>query len=117
MIVILIVGWLVLFVLIFNLMIIGMSFLICDEVNLIKFVFIFENYMCLFDLLYGKVMLYLFYMVIVVILICLVIGYFFVYIVVKMFEKWCLFMLFLIIVFFWINLFICIYGLKIVFGM
>ncbi len=90
----LIVGWLVLFVLIPNLMIIGTSFLTRDEANLIKFAFTFENYTRLLDPLYGKVMLHSFYMAIVATLICLVIGYPFAYIVAKMPEKWRPFMLF-----------------------
>lgn len=112
----LIVGWLVLFVLIPNLMIIGTSFLTRDEANLIKFAFTFENYTPLLDPLYGKVMLHSFYMAIVATLICLVIGYPFAYIVAKMPEKWRPFMLFLIIVPFWTNSLIRTYGLKIVLG-
>lgn len=112
----LIVGWLVLFVLLPNLMIIGTSFLTRDEANLIKFAFTFENYTRLLDPLYGKVMLHSFYMAIVATLICLVIGYPFAYIVAKMPEKWRPFMLFLIIVPFWTNSLIRTYGLKIVLG-
>lgn len=112
----LIVGWLVLFVLIPNLMIIGTSFLTRDEANLIKFAFTFENYTRLLDPLYGKVMLHSFYMAIVATLICLVISYPFAYIVAKMPEKWRPFMLFLIIVPFWTNSLIRTYGLKIVLG-
>ncbi|HCJ7302473.1 TPA: spermidine/putrescine ABC transporter permease PotB [Vibrio cholerae] len=112
----LIVGWLVLFVLIPNLMIIGTSFLTRDDANLIKFAFTFENYTRLLDPLYGKVMLHSFYMAIVATLICLVIGYPFAYIVAKMPEKWRPFMLFLIIVPFWTNSLIRTYGLKIVLG-
>ncbi|EQB9038021.1 spermidine/putrescine ABC transporter permease PotB [Vibrio cholerae] len=112
----LIVSWLVLFVLIPNLMIIGTSFLTRDEANLIKFAFTFENYTRLLDPLYGKVMLHSFYMAIVATLICLVIGYPFAYIVAKMPEKWRPFMLFLIIVPFWTNSLIRTYGLKIVLG-
>ena len=112
----LIVGWLVLFVLIPNLMIIGTSFLTRDEANLIKFAFTFENYTRLLDPLYGKVMLHSFYMAIVATLICLVIGYPFAYIVANMPEKWRPFMLYLIIVPFWTNSLIRTYGLKIVLG-
>ncbi|HAS3566614.1 TPA: spermidine/putrescine ABC transporter permease PotB [Vibrio cholerae] len=112
----LIVSWLVLFVLIPNLMIIGTSFLTRDEANLIKFAFTSENYTRLLDPLYGKVMLHSFYMAIVATLICLVIGYPFAYIVAKMPEKWRPFMLFLIIVPFWTNSLIRTYGLKIVLG-
>ncbi|WP_277205888.1 spermidine/putrescine ABC transporter permease PotB [Vibrio misgurnus] len=112
----LIVGWLVLFVLASNLMIIGTSFLTRDEANLIKFVFTFDNYTRLLDPLYGKVMLHSFYMAIVATLICLVIGYPFAYIVAKMPANWRPFMLFLVIVPFWTNSLIRTYGLKIVLG-
>ncbi len=71
----LIVSWLVLFVLIPNLRIIGTSFLTRDEATLIKFAFTFENYTCPVDPKYGKVMLHSFYMAIVTTLICLEIGY------------------------------------------
>ncbi|WP_202597822.1 MULTISPECIES: spermidine/putrescine ABC transporter permease PotB [unclassified Vibrio] len=112
----LIVGWLTLFVLIPNLMIIGTSFLTRDESNLIDFTFTFENYLRLMDPLYAKVMLHSFYMAIVATLFCLVIGYPFAYIVAKMPEKWRPIMLFLIIVPFWTNSLIRTYGLKVVLG-
>ncbi|EMF7364591.1 spermidine/putrescine ABC transporter permease PotB [Vibrio vulnificus] len=112
----LIVGWLVLFVLIPNLMIIGTSFLTRDEANLIEMTFTLDNYARLLDPLYVKVMLHSFYMAIVATLICLVVGYPFAYIVAKMPHKWRPFMLFLVIVPFWTNSLIRTYGLKIVLG-
>ena len=112
----LIVGWLVLFVLIPNMMIIGTSFLTRDEANLIEMTFTLNNYARLLDPLYAKVVLHSFYMAIVATLICLVIGYPFAYIVAKMPEKWRPFMLFLVIVPFWTNSLIRTYGLKIVLG-
>jgi len=112
----LIVGWLVLFVLIPNLMIIGTSFLTRDEANLIELTFTFDNYLRLFDPLYAKVLLHSFYMAIVATIICLIIGYPFAYIVAKMPEKWRPIMLFLVIVPFWTNSLIRTYGLKIVLG-
>lgn len=66
----LIVGWLVLFVLIPNLMIIGTSFLTRDEANLIEMTFTLDNYARLLDPLYVKVLLHSFYMAIVATLIC-----------------------------------------------
>lgn len=92
----LIVGWLVLFVLIPNLMIIGTSFLTRDEANLIEMTFTLDNYARLLDPLYVKVLLHSFYMAIVATLICLVVGYPFAYIVAKMPHKWRPFMLFLV---------------------
>ncbi len=112
----LIVGWLTLFVLLPNLMIIGTSFLTRDEANLIELTFTFDNYLRLFDPLYAKVLMHSFYMAIVATLLCLVIGYPFAYIVAKMPEKWRPFMLFLVIVPFWTNSLIRTYGLKIVLG-
>ncbi|MDT8868687.1 spermidine/putrescine ABC transporter permease PotB [Vibrio fluvialis] len=112
----LIVGWLVLFVLLPNLMIIGTSFLTRDEANLIDLTFTFENYSRLLDPLYAKVMMHSFYMAIVATILCLIIGYPFAYIVAKMPVKWRPIMLFLVIVPFWTNSLIRTYGLKIVLG-
>ena len=112
----LIVGWLTLFVLVPNVMIIGTSFLTRDEANLIEMTFTFDNYLRLLDPLYAKVLMHSFYMAIVATLLCLVIGYPFAYIIAKMPEKWRPFMLFLVIVPFWTNSLIRTYGLKIVLG-
>ncbi|WP_330943713.1 spermidine/putrescine ABC transporter permease PotB [Vibrio diabolicus] len=112
----LIVGWLTLFVLVPNVMIIGTSFLTRDEANLIEMTFTFDNYLRLLDPLYAKVLMHSFYMAIVATLLCLVIGYPFAYIVAKMPEKWRPFMLFLVIVPFWTNSLIRTYGLKIALG-
>ncbi|WP_159656581.1 spermidine/putrescine ABC transporter permease PotB [Vibrio atypicus] len=112
----LIVGWLTLFVLIPNVMIIGTSFLTRDEANLIEMTFTLDNYLRLMDPLYAKVLWHSFYMAIVATLLCLVIGYPFAYIVAKMPEKWRPIMLFLVIVPFWTNSLIRTYGLKIVLG-
>ncbi|EPT9326225.1 spermidine/putrescine ABC transporter permease PotB [Vibrio alginolyticus] len=112
----LIVGWLTLFVLVPNVMIIGTSFLTRDEANLIEMTFTFDHYLRLLDPLYAKVLMHSFYMAIVATLLCLVIGYPFAYIIAKMPEKWRPFMLFLVIVPFWTNSLIRTYGLKIVLG-
>ncbi|EGR1342558.1 spermidine/putrescine ABC transporter permease PotB [Vibrio parahaemolyticus] len=112
----LIVGWLTLFVLVPNLMIIGTSFLTRDEANLIELTFTFDNYLRLLDPLYAKVLMHSFYIAIIATLLCLIIGYPFAYIVAKMPEKWRPFMLFLVIVPFWTNSLIRTYGLKIVLG-
>ena len=112
----LITGWLVLFVMIPNIMIIGTSFLTRDEANLIEMTFTLGNYIRLADPLYFKVLMHSFYMAIIATLLCLIIGYPFAYIVAKMPEKWRPFMLFLVIVPFWTNSLIRTYGLKIVLG-
>lgn len=112
----LITGWLVLFVMIPNIMIIGTSFLTRDEANLIEMTFTLDNYLRLIDPLYFKVLMHSFYMAIVATLLCLIIGYPFAYIVAKMPAKWRPIMLFLVIVPFWTNSLIRTYGLKVVLG-
>ncbi|PSU34708.1 spermidine/putrescine ABC transporter permease PotB [Photobacterium lutimaris] len=111
-----IVSWLLLFVFMPNLMIIGTSFLTRDDANLIEMTFTLDNYIRLFDPLYAKVMMHSFYMALVATLLCLVIGYPFAYAIAKMPEKWRPFMLFLVIVPFWTNSLIRTYGLKIMLG-
>ncbi|MEZ9411611.1 spermidine/putrescine ABC transporter permease PotB [Vibrio lentus] len=112
----LITSWLVLFVMIPNIMIIGTSFLTRDEANLIEMTFTLDNYLRLADPLYFKVLMHSFYMAIVATLLCLIIGYPFAYIVAKMPAKWRPIMLFLVIVPFWTNSLIRTYGLKVVLG-
>lgn len=53
-----IVGWLVLFVFLPNLMIIGTSFLTRDDASFVKMVFTLDNYTRLLDPLYFEVLLH-----------------------------------------------------------
>ncbi|MGL6261784.1 spermidine/putrescine ABC transporter permease PotB [Vibrio sp. WXL103] len=115
-IILVIVGWLTLFVFVPNLMIIFTSFLTRDEAQLIEFVLTLDNYIRLGDPLYARVMLHSFYMAIVATLVCLLVGYPFAYIVTRMPARAQPFMLFLVIVPFWTNSLIRTYGMKIVLG-
>ena len=112
----LVVGWLTLFVMVPNIMIIGTSFLTRDESNLIDLTITFSNYTRLLDPLYAKVIWHSFYMASVATLLCLVIGYPFAYIMASMPVKIRPIMVFLVIVPFWTNSLIRTYGLKIVIG-
>ncbi|PJC87934.1 spermidine/putrescine ABC transporter permease PotB [Vibrio sp. HA2012] len=112
----LIVGWLIVFVFLPNLMIIGTSFLTRSESDLIELTLTLENYSRLLDPLYAQVLWHSLYMALIATLLCLLIGYPFAYIVAKMPEKWRPVMLFLVIVPFWTNSLIRTYGLKIVLG-
>lgn len=112
----LIVGWLLLFVFIPNLMIIITSFLTRDDANLIDMTFTLSNYAKLFDKLYAKVVWHSFYMAVIATLLCLLIGYPFAYIISRMPKKMRPLMLFLVIVPFWTNSLIRTYGLKIFLG-
>ncbi len=111
-----IVGWLGLFVLIPNLMIIVTSFLTRDDANLIQMTFTLSNYERLLNPMYAKVLAHSFYMGVVATFFCLIIGYPFAYCISKMSARIRPVMLFLVIVPFWTNSLIRTYGLKIVLG-
>ncbi|ECG8591702.1 spermidine/putrescine ABC transporter permease PotB [Salmonella enterica subsp. salamae] len=108
-----IVGWLVLFVFLPNLMIIGTSFLTRDDANFVKMVFTLDNYARLLDPLYFEVLLHSLNMALIATLSCLVLGYPFAWFLAKLPEKIRPLLLFLLIVPFWTNSLIRIYGLKI----
>lgn len=108
-----IVGWLVLFVFLPNLMIIGTSFLTRDDASFVKMVFTLDNYARLLDPLYFEVLLHSLNMTLIATLSCLVLGYPFAWFLAKLPEKIRPLLLFLLIVPFWTNSLIRIYGLKI----
>lgn len=108
-----IVGWLVLFVFLPNLMIIGTSFLTRDDARFVKMVFTLDNYARLLDPLYFEVLLHSLNMALIATLACLVLGYPFAWFLAKLPEKIRPLLLFLLIVPFWTNSLIRIYGLKI----
>ncbi|EBU0772338.1 spermidine/putrescine ABC transporter permease PotB [Salmonella enterica] len=108
-----IVGWLVLFVFLPNLMIIGTSFLTRDDAKFVKMVFTLDNYARLLDPLYFEVLLHSLNMALIATLSCLVLGYPFAWFLAKLPEKIRPLLLFLLIVPFWTNSLIRIYGLKI----
>ena len=107
-----VVAWLVLFVFMPNLMIIATSFLTRDDAHLVKMVFSLDNYMRLFDPLYAEVLLHSLNMAVIATLCCLVIGYPFAFILARLPERVRPLLLFLLIVPFWTNSLIRIYGLK-----
>lgn len=108
-----VVGWLMVFVFLPNIMIIVTSFLTRDDANLVEMVFTLDNYYRLFDPMYAEVLLHSIHMAVVATLACLLLGYPFAYFLAKMPKKIQPLMLFLLIVPFWTNSLIRIYGLKI----
>lgn len=108
-----IVGWLVLFVFLPNLMIIGTSFLTRDDASFVKMVFTLDNYTRLLDPLYFEVLLHSLNMALIATLASLVLGYPFAWFLAKLPHKVRPLLLFLLIVPFWTNSLIRIYGLKI----
>ncbi len=109
----LLLGWLGVFVLMPNLMIIVTSFLTRDDVDLIEFTFTLANYSRLLDPMYLKVLTHSIYMASLATLICLCIGYPFAYTVAKLPRNIQPILLFMIIIPFWTNSLIRTYGIKI----
>ncbi|MGV3346548.1 spermidine/putrescine ABC transporter permease PotB [Enterobacteriaceae bacterium LUAb1] len=107
-----IVGWLILFVFLPNLMIIATSFLTRDNANIIQMVFTLDNYQRLADPLYARVLLHSLNMALIATLCCLLLGYPFAWCLIRLSPRIRPLMLFLLIVPFWTNSLIRIYGLK-----
>ncbi|BDZ90576.1 hypothetical protein VEE68_50230 [Escherichia coli] len=96
-----------------TLMIIGTSFLTRDDASFVKMVFTLDNYTRLLDPLYFEVLLHSLNMALIATLACLVLGYPFAWFLAKLPHKVRPLLLFLLIVPFWTNSLIRIYGLKI----
>jgi len=109
----LIVGWLTLFVFLPNLMIFVTSFLTRDDAHFVSRVFTLSNYTRLLDPLYADVLLHSLNMAVIATLSCLLLGYPFAWCLTKLPPRLRPLMLFLLIVPFWTNSLIRIYGLKI----
>lgn len=109
----LIVSWLALFVLLPNLMIIATSFLTRDDAHFVSMVWTFDNYRRLLDPLYASVLLHSLNMAFIATLCCLLLGYPFAWCLTRLSPRLRPLMLFLLIVPFWTNSLIRIYGLKI----
>ncbi len=109
----LIVSWLTLFVLLPNLMIIVTSFLTRDDAHFVSIVLTFDNYRRLLDPLYASVLLHSLNMAFIATLCCLLLGYPFAWCLTRLSPRLRPLMLFLLIVPFWTNSLIRIYGLKI----
>ena len=108
----LIVGWLLLFVFFPNLLIVGTSFLTRDDAHIISMVFTLDNYSRLLDPLYADVLMHSFNMALISTACCLLLGYPFAWCLTTLSARLRPLMLFLLIVPFWTNSLIRIYGLK-----
>ncbi|TNG96316.1 spermidine/putrescine ABC transporter permease PotB [Testudinibacter sp. TR-2022] len=109
-------GWLIFFVLVPNILVLGTSFLTRDTSNLIDFTFSLDSYKRLFDPLYAQVMWNSLYMSGLATIICLLIGYPFAFMIAKLPSKYRPILLFMVILPFWTNSLIRIYGMKIFLG-
>ena len=109
-------GWLIFFVLIPNLLVLFTSFMTKDSSNLIEFTFSLDSYSRLIDPLYSQVLWNSLYMAGIATVICLIVGYPFAFMIAKLPAKYRPFLLFLVVLPFWTNSLIRIYGMKIFLG-
>lgn len=109
-------AWLLFFVLVPNLLVFTVSFLTRDSSNFYSLPFTLSNYTHLFEPLYAQVVWNSLYMAGIATIICLIVGYPFAFFLSKMPEKFRPFLLFLVVLPFWTNSLIRIYGLKIFLG-
>ncbi|MDG2914460.1 spermidine/putrescine ABC transporter permease PotB [Bisgaard Taxon 10/6] len=109
-------AWLIFFVFAPNFLVFIVSFLSKDVSNFYALPFTFENYARLFEPLYGTVVWNSLYMSVIATVLCLVIGYPFAFIMTKINEKYRPFLMFLLVLPFWTNSLIRIYGMKVFLG-
>lgn len=109
-------GWLTVFVLLPNLMVIAASFLTRDPNQLVNFSFSLDSYLRLIDPVYFNILMQSTRFALIATVCCLLLAYPFAYAVVKAPKNFRPFLLFLLIVPFWTNSLIRTYALKIVLG-
>ena len=109
-------SWLIFFVLIPNLLVLTVSFLTRDGSDFYALPFTLDNYANLFNPLYAQVVWNSLYMSGIATIICLLIGYPFAFMVGKINPKYRPFLLFLVVLPFWTNSLIRIYGMKVFLG-
>ena len=109
-------SWLIFFVLIPNLLVLTVSFLSRDGSDFYALPVTLDNYTNLFNPLYAQVVWNSLYMSGIATIICLLIGYPFAFMVSKINPKYRPFLLFLVVLPFWTNSLIRIYGMKVFLG-
>lgn len=109
-------AWLIFFVFAPNFLVFLVSFLTKDTSNFYALPFTFENYTRLFEPLYGTVVWNSLYMSVIATVLCLVIGYPFAFMMTKINAKYRPILMFLLVLPFWTNSLIRIYGMKVFLG-
>lgn len=109
-------GWLLFFVLVPNILVLLVSFLTRDGSNFYSLPFTLGNYAHLFEPLYAQVVWNSLYMSGIATIICLIVGYPFAFMIAKIPGKYRPLLLFLVVLPFWTNSLIRIYGMKVFLG-
>lgn len=109
-------AWLIFFVFAPNFLVFIVSFLSKDASDFYALPFTLENYTRLIEPLYGTVVWNSLYMSVITTVLCLVIGYPFAFMMTKIDPKYRPLLMFLLVLPFWTNSLIRIYGMKIFLG-
>ncbi|QJC31009.1 ABC transporter permease subunit [Enterobacteriaceae endosymbiont of Macroplea appendiculata] len=113
---VIIIGWILLFMILPNILIIIISFMHKDHIHLFKVPYTVSNYLNLLNFVYLKIFLHSMYISLYTTIICLIIGYTFAWYLVHMSITIQSLMLTLLFIPFWINSLTRIYSLKIFFS-
>jgi spermidine/putrescine transport system permease protein len=105
-------GWMLLFVLAPNLLVVAASFLRRDDVHFIRWEGTLDNYLRLLAPDYAAVFAHSFYMALVTTVLCLIIGYPFAYVISRFRASIKPYLIFLVIVPFWTNSLVRTYAMK-----
>jgi spermidine/putrescine transport system permease protein len=105
-------GWMLLFVLAPNLLVVATSFLRRDDVHFIRWEGTLDNYLRLLAPDYAAVFAHSFYMALVTTVLCLIIGYPFAYVISRFRASIKPYLIFLVIVPFWTNSLVRTYAMK-----
>lgn len=105
-------GWMLLFVLVPNLLVLATSFLHRDDVHFIRWEATLDNYLRLFAPDYATVFAHSFQMALVTTVLCLLIGYPFAFVISRFRASIKPYLIFLVIVPFWTNSLVRTYAMK-----
>lgn len=109
-------GWLLIFALLPNILVIAVSFLTRDSTDFIRLPISLESYARLVDPLYFDVFVHSLWMAGITTVICLLLGYPFAWLVSKARARWQPLLMLLLILPFWTNSLVRVYALKLLFA-
>ncbi|WP_288995432.1 spermidine/putrescine ABC transporter permease PotB [uncultured Psychrobacter sp.] len=109
-------GWLLIFALLPNLLVIAVSFLTRDSSAFISLPVNIDNYLRMVDPLYFEVFVHSLWMAVITTVICLLLGYPFAWLVSRVHLRWQPLLMMLLILPFWTNSLVRTYALKLLFA-
>lgn len=109
-------GWLLIFALLPNILVIAVSFLTRDSTDFISLPASFDSYLRLIDPLYFDVFVHSLWMAGITTILCLLLGYPFAWLISRTRARWQPLLMLLLILPFWTNSLVRVYALKLLFA-